>query len=195
MPREAGPLLPNFNALPAPYQPKQISMTRLMAIPATAVAIGLIVVLAMTIQDAAAKLASAQGELDSNTMLLEKRQAQKKELIGSVAALEQQVAGAEAARSNFTAAFTEMGKTGDKMNNDLLTTLNNIVPDLTIESISYSKGGMSLAGTAVSEQEVMAYVRKLTATGRFNEITIASLAQRGDLINYSLVISLKEGVY
>jgi hypothetical protein len=37
---EAGPALPNFNTLPLPYQPKQITPARLIAIPAAAAAIG-----------------------------------------------------------------------------------------------------------------------------------------------------------
>ena len=36
---EAGPLLPNFNTLPEPYQPKPVSLTRILAVPAAGLAI------------------------------------------------------------------------------------------------------------------------------------------------------------
>jgi type IV pilus assembly protein PilM len=65
LPKEAGPLLPNINALPLPYQPRQISLTKLMALPAAAVAVGVVVLLVMTVQNAAASIYQVQSQLDA----------------------------------------------------------------------------------------------------------------------------------
>jgi outer membrane protein assembly factor BamA len=60
---------------------------------------------------------------------------------------------------------------------------------------------VSLSGNAVSEQEVLKYVRKLDATGRFSEITISNLnrvateeegASDNGSMTFSLNIKLKD---
>jgi type IV pilus assembly protein PilM len=197
--KEAGPLLPNFNTLPAPYQPKQISTNRLLAVPATAAAIGIIILLAVTVRGAAANLESAKLELDSNAVLTDKKQAQKKELTNNIAALEVKLSGIEAARENYTAALNTLTTTGTKMNDDLNTTVNNLVPSLDLDNLAISGNRISLAGWASSEQEVMQYVRKLTATGRYAEITISNLTRVADedksdgtAMKFTLSLRLKE---
>jgi type IV pilus assembly protein PilM len=199
LPREAGPLLPNFNTLPAPYQPKQLSINRLLAIPATAAAIGIIILLGMTVREAAGNIESAKNTLDSNTVLIEKRQTQKKELSSNITAMEIKLSGIEAARVNFTAALDSLTRTGNKMNDDLNATVNNMVANLDIARLTLSGGRVTIGGTASSEQEVMQYVRKLTSTGRFAEITISSLTriEKSDendttAMQYSLNIRLKD---
>jgi type IV pilus assembly protein PilM len=200
--REAGPLLPNFNTLPEPYQPRPISINRILAIPASAVAVGLIVVLAMTIQNAAASIETVQNQLNSSQFLLEKKQAQKKELTQSVAALEQNIAGTDTARRNCIAALESFSKNGDLIDNDLGATVDSVVNDLALANINHSGIQVSLSGNAASEQEVLKYVRKLDATGRFSEITISNLtrvvtggeegASDNGSMTFSLNIKLKD---
>jgi type IV pilus assembly protein PilM len=197
--KDAGPLLPNFNTLPAPYQPKQISMNRLLAIPATAAAIGLIIMLGMTVRDAAANLENTKVELSSNKALLTKRQAEKKTLSNNVAAMQVKLASTEAARKSYVDALDKLTKTGSKMNDDLTTAVDNIVPNLDLSSLQMSTGSVSITGQASSEQEVMQYVRQLTNTGRFAEITIDSLNRVADAsendtvaMAYNLSLRLKK---
>jgi type IV pilus assembly protein PilM len=197
--KEAGPLLPNFNTLPTPYQPKPIPVHRLLAVPATAAAIGLVIMLGMTVREAAANLESTKLTLDSNKVLMEKRQAQKKELSNSIAALEVKLSGIEAAQKNFTSALDSLTRKGTKMNDDLNTTVNNVVENIDIANINISSGRINLSGRASSEQEVMQYVRKLASTGRYEEITISNLTrvedteeEDGAAMQYLLSIKLKD---
>jgi len=183
--KEAGPLLPNFNTLPVPYQPKPFSLVRVMALPATAAAIGLIVLLAMTIQDAAASIDSVHSQLGATTFILEQRQSQKKELVESIAALEKKLADTEAARSIFINAFDSLNKGGDRINGDLEATVNNVVSGISLRSISHSGGGLNLNGGAPSEAEVLEYARNLDASGRFSEVTVASIMRVGSSDNMS----------
>ena len=173
--KEAGPLLPNFNTLPAPYQPRHISMNKLMAVPVAIAAAVVIVLLATTIQNAAANIESVQNQLDNANFRLEKKQAQKKEMADSVKTLEQQIANAEAEYSIYVVALKTLANTGNNMNTDLEATVDNVVDDLLLKTISHGGGQVNISGTADSEQEVFEYVRNLTATGRFSEITIASI--------------------
>jgi len=194
--REAGPLLPNFNTLPAPYLPPPISLNRIMAIPAAAVAVGLIILLTMMIQDSAASIELAHTQLDSTTALLQKKQAQKKDLAQNIAAAEQKLAGTEATRTGFTNALNSFNANGEKLNGDLLATVDNQIDDFVLNSIAHSGAYLSVNGRAESEQEVLEYARKLYTTGRFDEITISSLYRESsdnttDTMRYSLNIRLR----
>ncbi len=175
MAREAGPQLPNFNTLPAPYQPRQISLNRIMAVPMTAAACGLILLMAVTIQNASASLDNTRVQLDSTNLVLAKKQAEKQELTKEIAAAQQQLATIEASRQGFTTILENLTGNGVLMNNDLNATVDNVIPDLDLASIGHTGKSVSIKGQAASEQEVMDYVRKLTATGRFSELTISNL--------------------
>ncbi len=177
MAREAGPLLPNFNTLPSPYLPKPISLNRIMAIPAAIVAVSLIALLGTTIQDAAASIESANFQLSSNNFLIQKKQDQKKELTQEIAAAEQQLASYEATKVNFIAALNTINTNGDNINDDIEAVVDNQIDEFEINSISHSGDQLSVDGWAESEEEVMEFVRKLDATGRFSEITISSLSR------------------
>jgi type IV pilus assembly protein PilM len=197
--KEAGPLLPNINILPLPYQPKQIPRGRLMAVPAAAMAVGLVVLLVLTVQNAAAKIEKDQNTLELTTLQLEQKQAQKKVLSESIAVMEQQLSGIETARDNFIAALESMNTKGELMNGDLNATVDNVVADLKLTGINYSGDLLLLTGQASTENEVMQYVRKLQDTGRFSEVTITGLVRVVDeettteYMKYSLDLRLKEG--
>lgn len=193
----SGPLLPNFNTLPLPYLPKQIPRDRLMAVPAAAVAVGLVVLLFFTVQNAAAKIESDQNDLGMTQTLLEQKQAQKKELQQSVAAAEKNLDGIVASTEKYTAALESMNTKAKSMNGDLQASVDNIVTDLNLSRISHSGGQVSLFGQAATEQEIMQYVRKLQDTGRFLEITIANITRvasenASDVMDYSLALRLEK---
>ncbi len=175
--REAGPLLPNFNTLPSPYLPKPISLNRIMAIPAAVTAAALIALLGMTIQDAAASIEDANFELSSNHFLIDKKQEQKQELTAEIAAAEQQLAQTESAKGNFIAALNAINTSGDTINDDIKAIVDNQIEAFIMDSISLSGRNANIVGWAESEDEVIAYARKLYATGRFDNITITNLSR------------------
>ncbi len=194
--REAGPLLPNFNTLPAPYLPKPISLNRIMAIPAAVSAISLIILLTVTIQNAGGSIESAQNQLASNNFIIEKKQAQKNKLTEEIAAAEQKLVSFEAARENFTSILNKFNANGQKINKDLKAILDNQIDEFVINAISHSGTHLTVNGWADSEQEVLEYVRKIYGTGRFNEITISNLsrntgAEDEAIMQYLLNIKLK----
>lgn len=173
--QEAGPLLPNFNTLPTPYLPVPISVNRIMAIPAAAVAVGLLILLGLTVQGSAASIESIRNQLDTKNAQLQNKQAQKAELTKNITEAEQRLASIETDRKGFTAALNRLAASGDKINGDLEATVDNQVENFVLNNISHTGGMMSVSGWASSEQEVLKYVRELYATGRFSEITISTL--------------------
>ena len=175
LPKEAGSLLPNFNTLPEPYQPRQISASKLAAIPAAIAAIGLVALLAMTVQDAAGQLASTKAQLSSTNLLLEKRQSEKTDLTRQVSQLEAQLNQIQSQKDQFASVLSNIGDTGEAINTDLTESTGAVVPGLELSSINHSGQQFSLAGSAGTEQDVIQYARDLADTGLFTEITIQSI--------------------
>jgi Tfp pilus assembly protein PilN len=198
MPSEAGPSLPNFNTLPGPYLPKQISRGRLLALPSAAAAAGVVVLFVFLIQGAAAKIEQDQNTLDSTKLLLEQKQAQKKDLRDSITAMELVVTDIENSRDDFVAALTSLNAKGELVNGDLNATVDNIVAGLELHRINHEGDQMLLSGQAPTEQEILQYVRNLQNTGRFSEITITSITRNPsdegiETMSYSLVLKLEGG--
>ena len=195
--KEAGPLLANVNTLPEQYLPKPISVNRIIAIPTAAVAIGTIVLLGLTVQDTANNIEKAQTQLDANNIVIEKRQAQKKNLTDDIAAKESQLAGIEAIRAAYANALNFFSVKADLIDDDLQATVDNVVPDLELYSIDLSREQVSLGGKASTEEEILEYVRNLEETGRFEEVTIANitretLSDNTTLMDYKLAVRLPE---
>ena len=200
MPGDAGPSLANINALPAPYQPKPISRTRILAVPAAAAAAGLVVLLVIMVQGAAAKIEQDQATLDSTRLLLEQKQAQKIELMGDIEATQASLAEIEVLHDTFITALDSLTDQGLLMNGDLNATVNNVVTNLELHRISHEGDQLMLTGEAVTEAEVLQYVRSLQLTGRFAEITISNLTRNtpsseneSEYMSYSLALRLDRG--
>jgi len=177
MTREARPLLPNINVLPAPYQPKKVSMNQILAVPAAALAIALIVMMVMTVQDTAAKIDTLNNHVTTNNYTIEKNVTQKKVLMKSISDLQAKIAATDYQSKMYSSAYVKMNKTGDLMNTDLHTAVDKIVNELDLELMALSGGLISIEGQAASEQLVLEYVRNLLSTGRFGEITIANITR------------------
>jgi type IV pilus assembly protein PilM len=196
-PKEVGSLLPDFNALPDPYQPKQFSTSRLLAVPAAGIAIVIIVLLFLSAQAASAKISTAQNQIKTNNFLIQKKQADKTAAAAAVTGVQQQIAAAEQAYNIFSGALRSMNKTDEITNADINAIFDNQNEGLIIQSIGYNITQISLTGNALTQQQVIDYVRKLTATGRFKEITISNISlgaadENGNTAGYSLACALKE---
>jgi type IV pilus assembly protein PilM len=196
--KESGPLLTNINTLPLPYQPKQIPKERLMALPAAAVAIGLVVLLVFTVQNAAAKISKDQDALDITNIRLAQKQAQKKELVQNITDAQNSLTAMTAARDGYVSALEGMTDMAALTNTDLNTVVDNMVSNLELRGINNGSSQIIVNGEAPSEQEIMQYVRKLQDTGRFTEITITNITN-SDIsensttpLKYTLSIKQKE---
>jgi type IV pilus assembly protein PilM len=199
LPTEAGPSLPDFNTLPAPYLPKQISRGRLMAIPAAAAAVGVVVLLVFMIQGAAAKIEQDQKELDTNNLIIEQRQAQRTDLKQSITEVEQTLSEIETSRDAFLAALDSLSTNHVAINGDLNAVVDNTVTSMELYRINRDSDQLLINGRAPTEQEVMQFVRNLQNTGRFAEVTITNLTRNiGDeenpgTMSFSLAIRLEGG--
>jgi type IV pilus assembly protein PilM len=200
MGNQTGPLLPNFNTLPSPYQPKQISSGKLIAIPSIAAAIGAVVLLTITMQNVAGSIDKMHSDLDTVNTLLEKKQAEKKTNSTKIADLEQKISGTETSSKNYEAALKSFYEYGDEINGNLKATVNNLVKDLGLTNISIDDKSLSLTGYSETEKELFTYVRKLDSTGRFHEIVINNItrsdsdvaAGNNGTMSYTLGVKIEE---
>jgi hypothetical protein len=206
MTRETRPLKPNFNALPSPYLPKHISLNKLMAFPAAACAVALLVLMTMALQNGAADIRNMQTRLDTASSLIAKKQTQKVGIADKLSTLQLQKKQADADYVTYSAAYKKLMTTGDNMNTNLNASVDNVQTGLQIASLSINDAQVTISGTAESEEIVFKYIRDLTATERFKEITITGITrvetdetnEDGETIvlisyNYTLSCSIKDG--
>jgi len=173
--KESGPVAVNVNALPGPYRPKPVPWVKIAAVPSTAIIVGLLFLVATNIQESSANIASIRSQLDNANHIINQKQLQKKELTGSIATLEKGIAAAKASQNTFTAATDVLEKQGGIINGDLAETTSSLPGPINLTGINHAGDQLSIAGEAPSEAEVLAYARNLDNSGRFAEVTIASI--------------------
>jgi type IV pilus assembly protein PilM len=203
---ETHALKPNFNALPAPYQPKKMSLNKIMALPAAVCAIAVLALMTVAVRDAAADLRIVQTQLDTASSLIAKKQAQKVDNNKIITSMEGQKTQVDAAYETYAGAYKKLMTTGNNMNSDVDAAVNSTHDGISIESITLTEAYVAISGSANTEEDVFRYVRDLTATARFQELTISAIErvetrvtdENGEEIvtisyNYSLNCSIKDG--
>lgn len=181
--KEAGPTpVVNLNLLPASYQTKRISLTNIVALPGTVIAIGLIVSLVMLIQSASADIALLRDQLNTNAGVME-----------NIAKLQQKISEVEAARNDFATALGNLEKQSNGINRDLELTLKSLPNTMNLNSVSHANNILTIRGKAPSENEVLSYLRKLDTGGRFGEITITNMSRSNDkATDFTLLASIEK---
>ena len=190
--KEAEPLAANVNAMPVPYQPKPISLINIFAPTSAVVAIGILAFLILLIQTTSADIASMQGKLNTNEQLLQQKLAQRQELSGKIAELENKITEAEASGTNFATASGSLEKERERANN-IEIAVNGLLDTMSLTSISYANGVLTMNGRSPGEEEVLSYLRKLDSNGKFSEITITSMTRiEGEGMDFTLVLKAGE---
>jgi len=172
---EAGTLVTDLNALPAPYRPKPLSLTRVFALPVAAIAIGLLVPVVILIQGASANIDSLRGGLDMTGQLLQRRISERQELMNNIKELEKEIAEGEESRGAFTAMIGNVEKQSNGLNGDLKVTMSSLPSAISLTNIRHADGTLTIRGRSPGEQEVLSYLRSLDDSGRFSEIVISSI--------------------
>jgi len=196
--KESGPVAVNINSLPTPYLPKPIPWVRIATVPVTAIIVGLLSLMTTNIQEASVNIASIRSQLDNANHIINQKQLQKKELTGSIAALENKIAAAKASHNTFSAAIDVLETQGGIINGDLAETISSLLGPVSLTRISHAGNRLTIAGGAPSEVEVLAYARNLDNSGRFSEVTISSIRrvdaeddEAEDSMNF--ILTLKTG--
>lgn len=170
----------NLNVLPEPYQAKRIPLTRILAIPGISLAIALIILLVILIQGISADISSTLAQSNDTNRILLQKQSQSQKMTGNIAELQGKITEAEALRNSFTTALSSLEKEGSGINLDLEETMIGLPGSTSLTSISHQNKILTISGRAPSEKEVLAYVKNLSGSGRFGNITISKMTNVED---------------
>jgi len=189
---ESEPAATNLNTMPAPYRPKPISLTNIIAVPGITVAVGLLIFLVMLIQSASADVTSIRGQLYTTDQLLQRKLAQGQELTAQIAELEQKVIEAEASGNNYITVAGSIEGGNDKLNS-LEVAVKHLPDTVNLTGIGYINGILTLNGTVPDEEEALSYLETLEASGKFAEITITSMRRtEGEGMDFTLALRVGE---
>jgi type IV pilus assembly protein PilM len=187
--KEAGPSVANINVLPTPYQANRPSLTKVLAIPSAAIAIGLLVFLVMVIQQASADTDLLQRQLDSMSQEVSQKQA----LAVDIARLGRQVADTELLLDSFTTALGNLDKQSNGVNGNLKMTMSSLPGNMSLTRIDYANNMLIITGRSPSEKGVLSYLEKLNSSGKFAEITISNMTRINDeLMDFTLLGDLNK---
>ncbi len=190
--KDVGASVVNLNALPTPYLPKPISLTNVLALPGAAIGAGLIVFLLVLIQSASADIASLRAQVNTNDQILQRKLAQRQELLGKVNGLEKKIAEIESSQDSFTAVLGNLEGQSAAINNDLKVAITRLPGSVILGSIGHANGILTVSGRAPSEKNVLEYLAELDASGRFGEINISNMSRVGDEgVDFTLIGSLQ----
>ena len=169
----------NLNVLPVVYQPKNISLTNILILPAAVVLVVLFFFLALLARNASTDVTSIKNELRATEQLLQQRTLQKQELNNNIAQLEKQLGNMTARVSQFTAAADSLEKQTTVLNSDLKITMAALPEVVTLKSIIHT-GNLTVSGRTPEEKTLLAYVKKLADSGTFADVTVTSITRNKD---------------
>ncbi len=189
----SGLLVDSLNVLPTAYQPEPISLNRIMVIPATVIAIGLLLLLALLIQNTSADIKVTRSQLDPTRQLLQQKLAQRQELVSGIAELEGRIDEVQTLGSSFTTVVATLEKQSSEMNGNLDVIVSSLLEGLSLTSISHTSTTLTVRGQATNEEEVLLYLRILDASERFSSITLTSIVQTADQkSDFSIVLGVRD---
>lgn len=183
------PLVPNPNLLPEPYRPKPPSLKKVLALPGAVAIIGLVVPFSLLIQGASADSALIRGKLDTANQQLKQRLAQKQELTDSIAKLKKTIADTETATSGFATALKSLERASGGASGDMDAAVRNLSGAMMVTHLGLASNVLTISGRAPAETDVLGYVKRLNATGRFPEITVAGVKKiEGKGVDFTLIL-------
>ena len=191
----------NLNLLPAPYQPKPISLTKIIGIPGGVAVASMVVPMVMMIQSASSNIAAMQNQLDITNQVINQKTAQRTELKKSVTDLQTQATAVKKAYDKLNLALNAVTTQQEDVNGDLAITLGRLMPAVTLNNISEAEGVLTLTGTAPNQQDIytyaqaiLQYARTLDLSGRYLETTVSSLKATPNQNNPAPVSQNNQGV-
>jgi Tfp pilus assembly PilM family ATPase/Tfp pilus assembly protein PilN len=182
-----------LNLLPEPYKPDPISLTRILTLPSTIIAVGLLLFLVLMIQNTSSGITETRNQLQTNNQLLQQRMAQNQEYTDAIAELQQQINDAKTSGGNFALALSTLEAESEGINSNLEATVNSLPEGVRLTSINQSGDTVGLNGLAQSEEDLLSYLRVLEDSEQFASITITSIGiAPGASKNFSVVLTVGE---
>jgi type IV pilus assembly protein PilM len=172
----------SLNVLPAPYQPRPISLAKVIGIPAGIAVAAMIIPMIFMIQSINSNVNTLQDQTDKTNEMIRQKTTQKAELNKTVTDLSKQAAAAKTAYESLNQALVKMQNQQEHINGDLSVTLGVLPSDITITGISDSGDSLIINGEAPNEddiyqyaQTILYYGRQMDISQRFSQVTVSSI--------------------
>jgi Tfp pilus assembly protein PilN len=165
----------SINVLPAPYQPKPMSLAKVIGIPGGAAVAALVMPMLMLFQNTSANIESLQNQLDNTNQIVNSKLALKQDLAKRVADLQKQSAAAKTALDDIKLSLDTLNAGQEAVNGDLQLLLSLVPGTVSLTSISESNDNLSITGKSSNESDVLSYARGLDLSRRFQETTVTSM--------------------
>jgi hypothetical protein len=174
--------LADINLLPLPYQPKPISLTKVMGIPGGVALIGLIAPMVIMMQGVSTNIDAVKSNLDSTNQLIAQKTQQKTALTKQVNDLKTQAGTVKASADKITLVSEYLVKHQEYTKGDLMIVLSKVNPSIQLNSVSVAEGSLTITGLAPNQQDIFTYAqdilkfaRSLDLSDRYTQTTISSL--------------------
>jgi type IV pilus assembly protein PilM len=174
--------LADLNILPVPYQPKPISLNRIIGIPACAAIVAILIPTIFMLQANSATIESKEIELQNIRIDINKKNTEKVELQNNIKKLEEQKTSVEQTYNNFKRTHDTIDTRQEYINNDLQLLIVKLPDDITLKSINDTDSALILKGTAPHQEDVHEYAQtilnyalEMDMSLRFSETNITSL--------------------
>jgi hypothetical protein len=178
----------NINALPLAYRPKPVSWAVVLTVASVVMAIGLLVPLVALVKETTASVNSIRVGLEAKQQFISIRQ---KEVTGQrkeVQALEAGLSGLQADADRFKSLTLSFSQGHEAVNGDLAAVQDNLTVGVLISNVNYVSDKLVLNGEALSEDNALAYARRLRDSERFSQVIVTFIGEAGDSTGFRLTL-------
>jgi hypothetical protein len=173
----------NLNVLPVPYQPKPISMTKVVGIPGSVAVAAFVIPMLMMVQSTSTNNGVMQDQVNTINQLINQKTVQKIQIKKEVTELEKKSVSASLAVTNLNDSLNAIVQSQEIINGDLLLSLSKLSGTINLESIKETADGLQISGFAPTSSDIeiyartiLTYARDLEISERFSESTISSMS-------------------
>ena len=162
----------NINVMPEAYLPKPLPIGQVISWALIIAAIGVLVPLAISTQQAVQETSALQAKVDTAQIQVQVRQGTQEAL----EKLQLKVNEAKAARDAFQQPLDSFAVQRAKVNGDLSKVTSLLPGTVELKSITCGES-LNISGTAPDEATILGYQRNLRDTGRFSEVLLSNMQE------------------
>jgi type IV pilus assembly protein PilM len=162
----------NINVIPESYLPKPLPIGQVISWALIIAAIGVLVPLVLSTQQAVQETAALQAQVDKAQIQVRVRQ-------GTQAALDKfqsKVTETKAARDVFQQPLSSFAAQRAKINGDLSKVTSLLPGTIELKSITYGEN-LKISGIAPDEATILGYQRNLRDTSRFSKVLLTTMQE------------------
>jgi Tfp pilus assembly protein PilN len=172
----------NFNALPEAYLPEHFSIVRVLVPVGAVVCIGLIIFGVIFTQNNRAYIEELNQELTRAKSTVIQQQV-------AISALKAQIGPIEATANELNIRSSNLIRERAAVHEDVTEIVKLASEKITLGSVNYGTGSISVNGAASDENAIFNYARDLEDSGRFSNVWISVISQSGNAFSFTFSLT------